>query len=164
MQTSYTQNQAAGQDGLLYDSGFHDVMSFIASEHEIEFGRFVSAHNDEEREIRPPSAAGDITDIKLARGVAVKTHAIMSSDSGQPKYPLKSAVSVLRKGRIWVRVENAVTTQSIPHVRHTANGGDTVRGAISGGSGTGKSQFPGNAKFLKGADAGGLAVLEFDLQ
>jgi len=118
MQTSYSVDQDAAIIGGLYDIGFNDVMSFV-SEEKAYYGHFVTKGTEDD-EVRAPTASGDITDVKLGRGVVVRTQAIESNDdSDDPHYSIGETINVLRKGRVWVQVENAVTPEDAVYVRHT---------------------------------------------
>jgi hypothetical protein len=71
---------------------------------------------------------------------------------------------VLWEGAILVRVENAVTPASTVHVRATANGPLTQKGAFRGGKdGAHTIDCSGFARYLTSADTGGIAVVYIDM-
>jgi len=103
-----------------------------------------------------PTATGDITN--LTAGVVLHSHAIESSASGDPQYPQNAAVNVLRKGRVYVEVEDAVDEGAAVFARHTADFGK-FRSDIDGGDAT---LVPG-AVFRSSTTGAGLAVVEINL-
>lgn len=154
-QTSYTQFPAARLEGQLADAGPRDVVSRIATV-AISAGKFV-VHDGttEDRAIKLPSSAAEITD-DAAQGVA------MLDTSREPGgYVAEDVVPVVRKGRIAVKVEDAVTMGAPCFVRYAA-GGDGV-GSFRSDAGTSEAaQLPG-AEFASSAGAGELAVVELTL-
>jgi hypothetical protein len=94
-------------------------------------------------------------------GVSVFSHAD-NINNGVEGYAAQSAVNVLRRGTIWVKVEEAVAAEDPVYVRavavspevagafrKTADGADTI--ALSG------------CKFLSSAAAGGLALVDINI-
>jgi hypothetical protein len=78
-------------------------------------------------------------------------------------YPIGQLVSILRRGRIWVFVEEAVTPASAPFCRITANGGNTVLGRFRASADGGNAEAMSASRFVTSAGAGGLALLEVNL-
>lgn len=166
-QTAYSVNQSAAQVGQLADLGLANdiVTGYNPDSGEVaKFGHFMTKGTGV-NDVRRPTAAGDVTDLKLARGVVVASQAIeCDSSAADPQYPVKSAVSILKKGRIWVIAENVVTAgTSGVHVRIAGTGN---LGAFRGASVVGETaQLPdANAKWLTSTTgAGQLALLEVNL-
>lgn len=160
-QTSYSLAQAIAMPGLLGDSGFHDVLSGIAST-AMGFGLGV-LKGTADSDLALPGVSGDVAKI---RGVTVHQHKEQDLSS-VAQYKQKDAVSVLHKGRIWVMVEEAVVPGDAVYVRYAAGGngvgsfgktaGSTERAQLSDGSQGSK------AKYLTSASANGLALLEVAL-
>lgn len=160
-QTSYSVDQAAAVAGLLGDSGYHDVLSGIASV-AMGFGLAVLKGSGD-ADLALPGASGDVAKVK---GVTVHQH-MEQSLAGVAQYAQKSAVSVLHKGRIWVQVEESVVPGDAVFVRYAAGGngvgsfgktaGTSERAQLSDGS------MGSKAKYLTTASANGLALLEVSL-
>lgn len=159
-QTSYAVDMSPAAAGMVADSGVMDVMTGENVAEAIPFGLFVSRDTAGDHRIKLPAAAADITDVKKARGVAMNQQAIESSASGDPQYPIKSAVPVLKKGRIWVKVEEAVAPTDTVSIRHAA-GGNGVGSFCK--TADGSRALLAGAKYLTTAAANGLAVVEMDL-
>lgn len=161
MQTTYSINQTAAIVGGLYDLGPNDIVSHQC-EANIFFGTAVSKGLTTGG-IVAPSASAHVTSVKNLRGVAVRTHAIESVDDVlDPHYSQYDSANIMRAGRVWVKVEDTVTEASDVYVRYAGTG---TKGAFrSNDPGSEAAKFPGNAKWLSAADAGGLALLEFDIR
>lgn len=160
-QTSYSIDQAAAKVGQKYDLGFDDVISLIAQE-TIPFGCFVVKGTGEDQ-AKLPAATGDVTSITIARGFAVATQAKEQvAGATTDQYSQYDAVSVLRRGRIWVTCEENWTQASAVFVRFAAGTG-TQKGAVRVSADTATAVALPGAKFLNSGSANGLALVEFDL-
>lgn len=140
----------------------------ILNETNVPFGAFVSL-NDEgqqtgtKRLVHLPQAATDITNARLAMGFALHTQAVENALVGANLgYEPQSAVSVLRKGRVYVQVEDAVVAGGQVFIRHVAGAGEQLGAARSDADGADASALP-SASFMTAASAGGLAVVEINL-
>lgn len=151
-------------EGMKADSGFDDILSALA-EGVIPFGRLVRAGTDPDRQVIPLSAAGDITNKKLVRGVAIHTHAIESTLGGSdvPSYKDKAAVSYMRKGRVAVQVEEAVTPADPVFARHTSGGGGSEIGRFRTDADTASAAELANARYITSTTGAGIAILELNL-
>jgi hypothetical protein len=162
MQTSYSQNLVAGFPGLKYDGAFsQDIVTGenVAAAHG--FGKFACLGAGPGL-IALPAAAADITDLKKAIGVVLAKQDMESSASGDPQYPVKSAVPVMKKGRVWVNTESAVTAGSSDvHVRYVAGSGSV--GAFRGAAVASETAILPDAKWLSTTTGAGLALLEINL-
>ena len=159
-QLSYSIDQAVGFEGLQADAGIAtDVMSFSNAAAAL-IGKF-ACRDTADNSMKHPAAATDVTDQKDQLGVVIHTHALESSASGDPQYPLKSAVPVLTKGRVWVKVEEAVTPDSDVYVRFAVGTG-SVLGAFRASADTATAALLPNARarYRSTAAANGLALLE----
>lgn len=159
-QTSYAVNMSEGKNGALYDAGDNDVMSVVNPAVAIPFGKLV-VQNGTEGQGKLPTASTDITDNQKVLGFALCSQNIESDASGDPEYPVNSVVPVLRKGRAYVKVEETVTESSVVYVRYAA-GGNGV-GCFGDTAGTSEKAILAGARYVKGASANGLAVVEFNL-
>lgn len=163
MQTSVSDRMPVGIPGQLADlhtAEFGDVVSATNEEAsaEVPFGVMLKDGTDDDL-VKLLNA----TNNKLA-GVSVFAHnfakPVQLGDTG-----LKSGVTfgVLRKGRIYVLVEDAVTPASEVHVRAVAAGLE-VKGAFRGtADGTDTIDCTGFAKYTASAGAGEVAVVEIDM-
>lgn len=118
-QLDYSLDQPTALEGQLADSGFTDKVS-KENAAAVPFGLFLTKDTGD-KAVKLPAAAADITDPLKRQGVALAHQALESSASGDPTYPAKSAVNVLRKGRVWVAVEEDVSPTDPVYVRY-ANG------------------------------------------
>lgn len=132
-QTSYALNQSAAQEGQLSDVGNHDIVS-KSNAAAILFGKFV-AKDSADGSCKAPAAATDVTNLQKAGGVVVRSQTVVCDPSVvAPQYPLKSAIPVLRKGRIWVKAEDVITAgTSTVNVRYAGTGdkGSFLGAAVS---------------------------------
>ena len=163
MQTEVLDRMPIGIPGQLADlhtAEFGDVMSVTNEEAaaEIPFGVMVKAGTADD------SAKLLAANTDKLRGITVFAHnfskPVQLGDTG-----LKPGVTfgLLRKGRIYVRVEDAVTPASEVHVRAVAAGLE-VKGAFRGtDDGTDTIDITAFAKFICSADAGEVAVVEVDM-
>jgi len=107
-----------------------------------------------------PSLTAEITTITTCLGVTVHSHANEQArdNADNPGYAANSAMSILRKGRIYVRVESAVTAGSIPYVRFSAEATEQL-GAFRHDADTSDAVALPHSLFESGAAAGGIALL-----
>jgi hypothetical protein len=97
-------------------------------------------------------------------GVVVHSHAYdRRVDFGDTGLLPKTTLSVMRKGSIWVTVEEAVSVGDVAFVRHTAGAGGTQKGAFRKSADTATAVTTGTCKFLTSASASGLALLDVNL-
>jgi hypothetical protein len=156
-QTSYSINQDAALEGQLADSGIKDVMSYTAEE-DLKFGRAVLQGTADGQCLLP---AGNITGLL---GVAIHQHKEQGLVGSQDaKYLEGDSVNVLKKGRMWVKVEEAVVAQDPVYVRHTTGGGGTELGAFRKSADTSTAAVVSGMKYLTSADAAALALIEVDV-
>src|SRR3990172_3915806 len=119
-QTAYDLEQPVAVNGLLADaSGMPKTTNTYNNPAvEIPFGRAVAKIATDDNGVRLPTGGGD-----LLVGVAVRDYSVEQGDAtAENAYAIQSAVGVLRRGQIWVQVEEAVTPDDAVFVRHTANG------------------------------------------
>ncbi len=116
-QLSYPEDQAIGIPGALADIGNNDVLSRLAEDALIPFGRFITVGTDKDTQGKLPSIATDITDIKKALGISVHSHARESVKDQESGYKITESMSVLHKGRIFMAVEEAMDSDSLVFVR-----------------------------------------------
>lgn len=156
-QLVYNIDQAIAVAGLLGDLSPKYVRSYKATV-EIAFGLAVSLSGTSGDSAKIPTATDDVTATPL--GVAVFSHDQVNT--GAPGYPIDAAVNVLRKGTIWVKVEEAVNAEDPAFVRF-ATGTGTVLGSFRKSADTATAVALPGAKFLTSAAANGLALLSINI-
>jgi hypothetical protein len=159
MQTSYTDSMAVGTAGMIADNGPRDVLSRVNPSVVIPFGLAVTK-GTADRDVKLPTSTGEASAMV---GVAIQPGILPVTSSGDPSYPVKSPVSVMRKGRVWVKVEEAVVAGDAAFVRFAAGTG-TQLGAFRKSADTATAVAVTGARHLTSASANGLAVLELTLQ
>ena len=139
----------------------------VLNDQSVEFGLLtVQDAGDVEGAILPIIQADILNNIRNILGIAVHSPANEQSLVGTPNpgYKITKAMSILRRGRVYVRVEEAVTPASVPHVRFEAGGGGTRLGAFRASTDTATAEPLGaEFRFKTAAGAGELAVLEISL-
>ncbi len=129
-QRSYSDAMVAGRAGMLADNGPKDVVSKINPAVAIKFGRAV-CKGSADRDVKLPTTAAEAA---ACIGISLVNLSMECSASGDPQYPIGSDVSVLRKGRVWVVVTEAVVAGNDVFVRFgdgVADGDDDDKGGFS---------------------------------
>lgn len=97
-------------------------------------------------------------------GIAVMKHKAQSNADGFAQYEIGEAISVIRKGRIWVYSEVAVDPTADVYLRYTANTGPTrIPGDFLKTADSSKAQQITNARWVSTTSAAGLAILEINI-
>lgn len=166
MQTAYTQALAVGRAGMLADNGPRDVISKNASASVVPFGVAV-VQGAADNECALPAASTDVTGQGKLLGLALVDMSVESQALGGsqtvPEYLQGQMVAVLKKGRAWVTVEEAVTPASPVFVRF-ATGTGTQLGAFRASADTATAvQAAGWRYITTQATPGGLAQVELNL-
>ena len=112
-----------------------------------------------------PKAAVDITTAGKFAGIAVHSHANEQAvlNANNVGYALASAMSIIRKGRVYVLVEDAVVKGGGVYCRYTGTTPFPQLGGIRSDGDTSKAGLIPNARFETSADAGGIAVVSINL-
>jgi hypothetical protein len=103
------------------------------------------------------------TTADVFAGAAVAQGHVEQSASGVAQYAVGDAVNLLSRGRIYVPVDQTVTPADTPHLRYTAGAGASVVGSFRKDTDSGKAMALTGCRFVQGATAGGLAILEINL-
>lgn len=160
MQLTYGAMEPGLEGGLVDTSYVKDVKTLANTATTVDFGHFVTRGATATTAIVPATAAAITSELNV-RGVALHDPTVLNQSSGDPHYPLNSPMNVLRKGRVWVRSEDAITVgTSTVNVRYAGTG---TKGAFRGAAVTDETAVLPKSKWLTSCDAGGLAVLELDL-
>lgn len=123
MQTSYSNTMAVAQAGQLADSGPKDVLSRNNPAVAVPFGVAVCESTGDDECKLPTTSA----EASASIGVALRTQAIETSTSASSEYPTKSQVSVLRRGRVFVAVEQSVSKGDLAFVRYATGIADSTK-------------------------------------
>lgn len=163
-QTSYPLNQPEAVAGNLADVGNNDIISRSA-EAALVFGLGVMVGTDKDKQAKVLTSgvhASNVIDEKKFLGVTVRDLARENLASSTNGYETYDTAAIIRKGRVYVKVEEAVTTEDPVYVRHTTGTG-TVIGAFRKSADTNTAALLTNARWDKGASANGFAVLSINL-
>lgn len=153
-QTSVELYGKAGFPGQIYDTMFTDKASYSA-EGAVPFGAIVRLGTNKERQVAAVgTGAGQAA---LAFGVAVMTYATEQDASGNVGYGNTQSVSVMKRGRIWVKTNDAVVAGAAANLV-LANG--TVTDEAVGAGIEAFTNF--SLKFITGTTAAGIAVVEIN--
>lgn len=156
-QTTYGQAYAPGFAGLIYDSGFHDTMSYSAEVGAIPFGTPVTLGTNKERQVKPVTTAvgqGALV-VGIAAATASAEAAYPAVADAIPAYLVTASVPVFKRGRIWVLTNEPVVAGATANL-NLATGKFTDEAVGAGIEAF--TQF--SAKFITGNTAAGLAVVE----
>jgi len=160
-QLSYSRLMApVAFQGQLADSGLTDSITSIA-EGAVPFGKLVVRGTLTNKQGKLPAVAADVTTATNVLGIALHSHDRESDASVAADYEDKEAMSILRQGRCWVQVEEAVAVGSVVHVRYAA-GGNGV-GSFGDTTGTAERGVLAGAKYLSDAAADAFALIEVKL-
>lgn len=159
-QLSYPRTQPIGFAGQISSEVPRTVQTGVSEESsaEIPYGVVVALGTNQDG-VKLPTANTDIL-----QGIAVHSHADFTSFAefgGAGGLLPKSPINVLRKGRCYVVVEDAVTPASKVYVRFGTDGGLSQKGAFRGTTATHAVELFG-AQYTTSAGASGIAEVEVD--
>ena len=152
IQTTVSNDPTIAVEGMFAEGGPRDIVSKKAAV-AINNGRFV-VQGTADDQCKLPTVTGDVTGKPL--GLAVYDASLTPAwpaSTGEP-YPIGSGVSILRKGRAWVKVEEAVAPFDPVFVRFAAGGG-RLRARRLGGAPVGGGLGGGLGGRLGGLGLGG---------
>jgi hypothetical protein len=161
VQSTYSQNITAAFAGMLADNGAYDAIAMVNTEASasIAFGRAVMFGSATDA----LSAELPVAETAVIAGILMHSHAYSQTDLDATGVIVGATMNVLRKGRIWVTVEDAVVPGDRLWVRGVAGGDpEFLGGLLPADDSTDTVDCTGQGQFLTAADAGGLAVLEVD--
>lgn len=143
-QLAYNNAPAVGRVGAIAESaeGIHAVAKIASVA--VPFGTMTVRDADDLKAKLPTSAAEVLAACKGSGGVALSTHAIVSDPSVvNPLFPIGKEFAQLRKGPIFVLVEEAVTQGDQAYVRfaNAIASQDAAYLAASGGAANQKGAF-----------------------
>jgi hypothetical protein len=165
-QTTYTIDQPSGSVGFIADASFiQDIESYVNAAGAVTYGCVVTRGASTDLIVHPDAAA-EITDEKVVRGIVAADPSMESKEDGLvANYPVGSVVNVMRKGRIWVIAENAITEgTSTVNVRYAAGVAGTQLGALRGAAVVDETAVLPKSKWKSSTSTTGqLAIIEIDL-
>lgn len=164
-QTSVSVKQTKAFAGMLVDASACVVDSFVSEESsaEIPFGVMVCQGSaDNGAKLLNTSAAAMAADVMV--GVVVHSHAYQKTNElGTSGLKPKATLGVLRRGIVWVTVEEAVTPASAVKVRAVAGGSEQAGAFRDTADSTDCVDISSFARYRTTAGAGELAQLEIDM-
>ena len=161
------ESDVAGTTTTVVGTANCTVLAQVGNSAAIGFGYFVCQDPQDVNKARSPITATDVTASGTALGITMHTQAvtqnlISTGSDGSDGYALGSAMSIMRKGRIYVQVEDAVVAGNDVYIRHVAGAGETLGACRSDADGSDASVLPG-AKYRSSAAASGIAIVEINL-
>lgn len=167
----YVESNASGVTTTVVGTTNCSVAVVLPNEPSVPFGVFVTQDlnitgQGADNIARLPFATGEVSTERLALGVAVHNqaseNALVSSGLSEVGYPSQSAMSILRRGLVWVVVEDAVVAGGAAFVRFVASATEQL-GSFRSDADSGDAVALPNARFKTSASAGGLAILDISL-
>ena len=161
------ESDVAGTTTTVVGTANCTVTAQVGNSAAIGFGYFVCQDPQDVDKARSPIASTDITAAGTALGFTLHTQAVTQNltstgSSGSDGYALGDAMSVCRKGRLYVQVEDAVVAGNDVYVRYVADTGETL-GACRSDADTSDAAVLPSAKYRSSAAAGGIAIVEINL-
>lgn len=159
IQTAFTYDRALGYPGCVVDA-VDTVRESKAAAAAVPFGTLVcrrASPADGQDVCANPAATADVT--ARAYGIALRDETRKHTTG----YETNDQVTYLRRGRIWVTVEDNVVGGAAAFVRFTVEAPDLQLGTFRSDADTDKAVALPGAIFRTSASAGGLAVVEINL-
>lgn len=159
-QTSVLDQHAVAFAGMLVSSQNNDVQSYVSEEAsaEIPFGVMVKQGTADDQTLLISAQA----DVPV--GIVVHSHAYAKDEElGSTGLKPEVEISVLKRGVIWVTVEEAVTPASVVRYRAVVSGVEVAGAFRDTADSTDTIACTTFARYLTSADADGLAQLEIDM-
>lgn len=165
-QTSYPTSMQPAFEGQLADNGHTDKLSYLQGEvsAEVPFGVCVAQGAAGAVQGTPDKAILPAASNAILVGVVIKADVYhKDQELGTNGLKPKATLSVLRKGRIWVKSETANTIGQRAHVRYAAGAGGTQLGAFRNATVASETIDATNqVVFRTACSAGGLCIAECD--
>ncbi len=177
VQSSYTDAPSVAFAGMIADNSMvFDAKSFISAEAsaQMPFGvavAFKPSSTYDTDATMPANSTDKVAGILMHAPGYERTFTVPLPDGttgtvgelGATGLLPGAVLSLLRKGRIWVTVEDGCTVGDRLYVRYSANGGNTQLGACRATDDSGHAiDLTKIGQYVTSASAGGLAMLEVD--
>lgn len=160
MQTSYTNLAPEALLGLMTED-FTRYVDTVIPQVSVKIGKLLTADltaGKVRNAAKLPAAAADVSK-PAAMGIVPYDQ----TREGGSDWPALRPTPVVRRGRIWVKAEGAVTRWTVPFVRFASGAGGTELGSFRGDAdSTTAAQCPW-ALFITDAAAGELVLVEISL-
>lgn len=145
-QTSVTYANTYQREGAIAEGSVIDVekVSRIADA-AIPAGRFVVVGATASKSCKLPAASGDIGGKTF--GIAMWDESKEPNSSGSD-YDASEMVTIVQKGIVWMKAEDAVTEGGAVYVRYTAGAGGNTVGRVRSDGDSSKAAALEGAKFL----------------
>lgn len=159
VQSAYAIEHGAAYEGMQADSGTQDVISLVnTSGAQLYFGHLVVAGSNGGAKV-----VSGASDVPLGIAISTKTFedGPIKENDDRVGYPDKTVANILRRGRVWVYVQEAVAVGDQVRVYHTADTGKKV-GRFAKTAAGGKTAKLNNCQFLTATSGAGLAVIEIN--
>lgn len=150
-QLNYDVNFEKAFEGMLGDVNNMDALSRVIEGSNVLFGKAVTFGTND-NQCKALSAISE----KVA-GVVIHKHV------EEGILLEKEAVSLLRKGRIYVKVEEAVSPGDQVHVRAVVSGQEEAGSFRASADGTDTINISSKAEYLSSAEAGEFALVDINL-
>jgi hypothetical protein len=165
-QTAYEIQAARAFAGMLADNERPNVISRSNEESSVmKFGRGVIFGTDPENQVLFPSDAAD-----LFAGVVIHRHQTQRRElfatggtGGETGLQEGEPGDILRAGRVWVEVEEAVAVGDAVYCRHADGAGGTIEGQFRTDADTASAFEVTGAAWVSETAGAGLAILELNL-
>lgn len=160
MQTSYSNLVPEALLGLMTED-FTRYVDSVIPQSAVKVGKMLTADvsaGKVRNAAKLPAAAGDVT-----RPGAMGIVPWDQSREGGVDWPTLRPTPVMRRGRIWVAAEGAITRWTHPFVRIAAGAGGTELGSFRGDADTATATVCPFVIALTDAEAGALVLVEISL-
>lgn len=161
VQTTYGGTMTARIAGQLADSGFHDIVAMFNREDsaQMSFGRAVKFGSTTDT----TSAVLPTAETDIVAGIVIFSYEYAPGlDLGDDGILPDRPIQVLRKGRVIVELEDAVTIGQRGWVRAVATGDELLGGVLPADDGTDTIDCTNQIVFLESGATGDLVMVEVD--
>jgi len=160
----YVESDVSGTTTTVVGTANCTVAAVIGNGVVIPFGVCVIQDIQNQDKACLPIASTDITTVGKALGVTILNPVAEQNygSAGGVGYPIGEPMSVMRKGRIYVRVEQIVNPYDQAYVRYVADAGEQL-GAFRKDADTSDAAALPTAYYRTYAAANGISLLELNL-
>ena len=153
VQTTYSEEQVVAHEGQRSDLGLIDVVSKVAQDSDVKYGRAV-VRGTADNQAKLPTTTG-----QAFMGITSSTTAGVANASDVHLYEENREMNIVDFGRIWVICEDGCVPGDSVFFRHTASGSEEI-GSLRTDADTADADEIAGATFETTASAGGLALVQ----
>lgn len=157
-QTTYVQRFTEALAGMLAAPVENCVIESFSNAAILSAGLFVT-RDAADGACKVPVTTGEVTASGIGFTIMNPSRE-PSSDGATTDFPALKGVSVIRRGKVWVLTEGAMTYGQAPFVRFAAGGGGSVLGKVRTDADTATAVAAPGWTCLTTLAAAGLAILE----